>query len=179
MVGDEDITPMHMTETPPIMIQGPITRARMGQLHEQVRSFLSTYAYNCEDGMLSNDSIDYIVLMNFGDDHEDLGDQQGIGGKQGGRPSQDGGPIQLRFDYLGHQEQGSLKIVAQAVNGLRFQCSTYVWKSNEITFPMEPVLAQLDFGVDRNSCYKLANRGVPRCRVTYLGHWAVYRVGVH
>jgi hypothetical protein len=68
--------------------------------------------------MLSNDSIDYIVLMNFGDDHEDLRDQQGTGGKQGGRPSQDEGPIQLRFDYLGHQEQGSLKIVAQAVNGL-------------------------------------------------------------
>jgi hypothetical protein len=66
-------------------------------------------SYSCEDGMLSNDIIDYIVLRNFGDDHESLGDQQGPGGKQGGRPSQDGDPIQLRFDYLGHQQQGSLK----------------------------------------------------------------------
>jgi hypothetical protein len=52
--------------------------------------------------MLSKDIIDYIVLRNFGDDHEGLGDQQG-------RPSQDGGPTQFGFDYLGHQEQGSLK----------------------------------------------------------------------
>jgi hypothetical protein len=59
--------------------------------------------------MLSNDIIDYIVLRNFVDDHEGLGDQQGPGRKQGGRPSKDGGTIQLEFDYLGHQEQGSLK----------------------------------------------------------------------
>jgi hypothetical protein len=31
---DEDITPTHMAETPPIVIQGPITRARMRQLHQ-------------------------------------------------------------------------------------------------------------------------------------------------
>jgi hypothetical protein len=59
---NEDITPMHMAETPPIVIQGPITRARARQLHKQVSSFLSTRAYSCEDGMLSNDIIDYIVL---------------------------------------------------------------------------------------------------------------------
>jgi hypothetical protein len=34
--------------------------------------------------MLSNDIIDYIVLRNFGYDHEGLGDQQGLGRKQGG-----------------------------------------------------------------------------------------------
>jgi hypothetical protein len=54
--------------------------------------------------MLSNDIIGYTVLQNFVDDHEGLGYQQGPQGKQGGRPSQDGGPIQLRFDYLGNQE---------------------------------------------------------------------------
>jgi hypothetical protein len=69
-----------------------------------VSSFLSTRAYSCEDGMLSNDIIGYTVLQNFVDDHEGLGYQQGPQGKQGGRPSQDGGPIQLRFDYLGNQE---------------------------------------------------------------------------
>jgi hypothetical protein len=77
----EDITPMYTTETPPIVTQGPITRARARQLHQQVSSFLSTRAYSCDDGMLSNDIIDYILLRNFGDDHESLGDQQGPGGK--------------------------------------------------------------------------------------------------
>jgi hypothetical protein len=79
---DEDIIPMYTAETPPILIQGPITRARGRQLHQQVSSLLSTCAYSCEDGMLSNDIIDYIVLRNFEDDHEGIGDQQGPGGKQ-------------------------------------------------------------------------------------------------
>jgi hypothetical protein len=100
---------MHTAETPPIVIQGPLTRARVRQLHQQVSSFLSTHAYSYEDGMLSKDIIDYIVLRNFGDDLEGHGDQQGLGGKKGERPSQDGGPTQFRFDYLSHQEKGSLK----------------------------------------------------------------------
>src|SRR5581483_1397602 len=36
---DEDIIPMHRPETPPVVIQGPITRARVRQLHQQVSSF--------------------------------------------------------------------------------------------------------------------------------------------
>jgi hypothetical protein len=36
---DKDITPMYTAETPPIVIQGPITRARARQLHQQVSSF--------------------------------------------------------------------------------------------------------------------------------------------
>jgi hypothetical protein len=84
------------------VIQGPITRARARQLHQHVSSFQSTRAYSCEDDMLSNDIIDYIVVRKFGDDHEGLGGQQGPGGKQGRRPSEDGGSIQLGFDYLGH-----------------------------------------------------------------------------
>jgi hypothetical protein len=86
---------MHTTETPPIVIQGPITRAHARQLHQQVSSFLSTRAYSWEDGILSNDIIDYIVLRNVGDDHEGLGNQHGLGGKQGGCPSQDGGQFNL------------------------------------------------------------------------------------
>jgi hypothetical protein len=31
---DEDITPMHTAKTPPIVILGPITRARARQLHQ-------------------------------------------------------------------------------------------------------------------------------------------------
>src|SRR5581483_8050839 len=72
---DEDITSMHRTEAPPIVIQGPITKARARQLHLLVSSFLSTGVYSFEDGMLPNNCIDYIILRNFGDEHEGLGNQ--------------------------------------------------------------------------------------------------------
>jgi len=36
---DEGISPMHTTETPPVM-QGPLTRTRAQQLNQQVSSFL-------------------------------------------------------------------------------------------------------------------------------------------
>jgi hypothetical protein len=34
--------------------------------------------------MLPNEIVDYIVLRNFGEDHEGLGNQQGQGGRLGG-----------------------------------------------------------------------------------------------
>ncbi|WVZ63431.1 hypothetical protein U9M48_013065 [Paspalum notatum var. saurae] len=49
---DEDITPMVM--------QGPITRARAKQLNQQVSSFLGACNSTYKDGMLPNDIIDYI-----------------------------------------------------------------------------------------------------------------------
>ncbi|WVZ76541.1 hypothetical protein U9M48_024508 [Paspalum notatum var. saurae] len=49
---DEDITPMVM--------QGPITRARAKQLNQQVSSFLGARNSTYKDGMLPNDIIDYI-----------------------------------------------------------------------------------------------------------------------
>ncbi|WVZ76029.1 hypothetical protein U9M48_024034 [Paspalum notatum var. saurae] len=70
--NDEDITPMVM--------QGPITRARAKQLNQQVSSFLGARNSTYKDGMLPNDIIDYIVLRNLGKDHEGLGDQHGPGG---------------------------------------------------------------------------------------------------
>ncbi|WVZ70415.1 hypothetical protein U9M48_019086 [Paspalum notatum var. saurae] len=84
---DEDITPMVM--------QGPITRARAKQLNQQVSSFLGARNSSYKDGMLPNDIIDYIVLSNLEEDHEGLGDQHRPGGGPKGRPSQDGGPILL------------------------------------------------------------------------------------
>ncbi|WVZ62833.1 hypothetical protein U9M48_012533 [Paspalum notatum var. saurae] len=98
---DEDITPMVM--------QGPITRARAKQLNQQVSSFLGARNSTYKDGMLPNDIIDYIVLRNLGENHEGLGDQHGPGGGPKGRPSQDGGPILLGDDFLGLQDQSSLK----------------------------------------------------------------------
>ncbi|WVZ63325.1 hypothetical protein U9M48_012966, partial [Paspalum notatum var. saurae] len=90
---DEDITP--------IVMQGPITRARAKQLNQQVNSFLGACNSTYKDGMLPNHIIDYIVLRNLGEDHEGLGDQHGPGGGPKGRPSQDRGPILLGDDFLG------------------------------------------------------------------------------
>jgi hypothetical protein len=71
--------------------------------------------------MLPNEIVDYIVLRNFGEDHEGLGNQQGQGGRLGGvsksrwrskspqsRPSRTPGSACTKF-------------VAQDTNGLEFQ----------------------------------------------------------
>ncbi|WVZ93525.1 hypothetical protein U9M48_039497 [Paspalum notatum var. saurae] len=97
-VSDEDISPMYTTESPPSVLQGPITRARARQLNQQVNSFLSSSTYTDKDGMLSNYILDYIILRNLGEDQEGLGHQQGVGEEQGGRPSQVGGPVQVEFE---------------------------------------------------------------------------------
>ena len=106
---DEDISPMHTSDTPSVVMHRPLTRARARQLNQQVNSFLSSSLYTYEDSMLPNVSIDYIVLRNFGEEHEGHGNQQGRGGKQGGRPSQVGGPIHLGVGHLGLQEQSAPK----------------------------------------------------------------------
>ena len=85
-------------ESPPSVMQGPLTRARARQLNQQVNSFLCLDTFTCKDGMLPNDIVDYVVLRNLGEDHEGLGNQQGVGEDQGGRPSQVGGPIQVEFE---------------------------------------------------------------------------------
>jgi hypothetical protein len=84
---DENITLSDTHNPPPLLIQGPITRARARQLNQQVSSFQSSSACTYENSMLPNEIIDYIVLRNFGEDHEGLGNQQGQGGRLGGRPS--------------------------------------------------------------------------------------------
>ena len=104
---------MHRTKTPPIVMQGPLTRARARQLNQQVSSFLCSNAYTYEDGMLPNSIIDYIVLRNFGEEHEGFGNQRGRGGKKGGRPSQDGGPIQFGISHLGLPELSAPKSSAR------------------------------------------------------------------
>jgi hypothetical protein len=57
--------------------------------------------------MLPNEIVDYIVLRNFGEDLEGLGNQQGQGGRLGGRPSQVGGPNHLGVSQHGLQDQHS------------------------------------------------------------------------
>jgi hypothetical protein len=97
---DEDITPLHTPDTPPItpvVTQGPITRARARQLHQQVSSLLTFHTYNCEDGMLPNAIVDYIVIRNHGEGHGGLEEHPGCGGEQGGHAHQVGGRVQLDF----------------------------------------------------------------------------------
>jgi hypothetical protein len=55
--------------------------------------------------MLPNEIVDYIVLRNFGEDHEGLGNQQGQGGRLEGRPSQGGSPNHLGVGHLRLQDQ--------------------------------------------------------------------------
>ncbi|WVZ57943.1 hypothetical protein U9M48_008271 [Paspalum notatum var. saurae] len=97
---DEDITPMAM--------QGPITRSHARQLNQQVSTFLSGRTYTCEDGILPNVIVNYIVLKNLGEEHEGLGDQLRLGGGPEGRPSQGGGPILLGVKFLDLQDQSSV-----------------------------------------------------------------------
>jgi len=105
---DEDISPMHVTDTPPMVMPGPLTRARTRQLNQQVSSFLSSNAYMCGDGILLNGTVDLIVLRNLGEEQEGLGNQQGRGEKQGRRPSQVGGPIRLEVGLQGQSAPNSL-----------------------------------------------------------------------
>jgi hypothetical protein len=66
MALDEDITPLDTNDTPPLDIQGAITRARVRQLNLEVSSFLSKALYvNVENSILPND---YILLRNKGED---------------------------------------------------------------------------------------------------------------
>jgi hypothetical protein len=61
---DEDITHLDAHNTPPLNIQGPITRARARQLNLDVRSFLSTSTYDFKNILLPNN---YIVIRNQGE----------------------------------------------------------------------------------------------------------------
>ena len=97
-VGDEDITPSDTTNTPPLDIQGAITRTRARQLNLQVSSFLSNALYvNIENSMLPND---YILLRNKGEDQEGVGEGLRGGEDQQGRPSRVEGPAQVEFESV-------------------------------------------------------------------------------
>jgi len=89
--------------------------------------------------MLPNDIIDYIILKNLGESHEVLGNQQGCGEGQRGRPSQVGGPIQFEFESASPAGPFDAKKDAQDAYRLCFGRFTYAWKDIFITFPMEPV----------------------------------------
>jgi hypothetical protein len=90
--SDEDITPLDTTNDPPLVMQGPITRARARQLNLEVSSFLSTSLYDYENRLLPND---YIVIWNNGEGQGMLEDGLGVMEDQQGQASQEGGPNQV------------------------------------------------------------------------------------
>ena len=71
-VTDEDITPSDVLADPPTVMQGPMTRARMRQLHLEVSSFLSNPFHTFENRLLPNDVI---LLRNIREGHEELGER--------------------------------------------------------------------------------------------------------
>jgi hypothetical protein len=93
--ADENITHLDAHNTPPLDIQGPITRARAQQLNLEVSLFLSTSTCDFENRLLPND---YIVIRNQGEDQEMH--VEGLGGVevQQGSASQVGDPIQVDFE---------------------------------------------------------------------------------
>jgi hypothetical protein len=128
---DEDITPLDTNDTPPLDIQGAITRARARQLNLEVSSFLSKALYvNVENSILPND---YILLRNKGEDQE--GDGEGLrdGGDQQRRPNQVRGPSESPTRSPG---AGSTKTDAQVAYGLRLGRSSYARKAKKTTYPM-------------------------------------------
>jgi hypothetical protein len=131
MFGDEDITPLDTNDTPPLDIQGAITRARVRQLNLEVSSFLSKALYvNVENSILPND---YILLRNKGEDQE--GDGEGLrdGGDQQRRLNQVRGPSESPTRSPG---ASSTKTDAQVAYGLRLGRSSYARKAKKTTYPM-------------------------------------------
>jgi hypothetical protein len=118
---DEDITLSDIHNPLPLVIQGPITRACARQLNQQVNSFLSSHACTYENSTLPNEIIDYIVLRNFGEDHEGLGNQQGQEGRLGGASKSRWRPKSSRSGPSRTPGPVCTKFIAQATNRLRFQ----------------------------------------------------------
>ena len=91
---DEDITPSDVLDDPPIVMQDPMTQARMCQLNLEVSSFLSDPFHTFENRLLPNDVI---FLRNIGESHEELGGRYGGKDDQQERPTQVGGSLQYEF----------------------------------------------------------------------------------
>jgi hypothetical protein len=89
---DADITTSDTHNNPPMVIQGPITRARARQLNLEVSSFLCSSLYEFEKRLLPNE---YIVIRNNRGDKETLGEGLRVMEDHRGRPSQGGGPNQV------------------------------------------------------------------------------------
>jgi hypothetical protein len=77
---------------PPLIVEGPITRARERQLNLEVSSFLNSSSYDYENRLPPND---YIVIRNHGEGQGILGEGLGDVEDQQGHTSQEGGSNQL------------------------------------------------------------------------------------
>ncbi|WVZ52310.1 hypothetical protein U9M48_003383 [Paspalum notatum var. saurae] len=130
---DEDISPMYTTESPPSVLQGPITRARARQLNQQEPWRGSGRAWTPARSRRGTR-----------------------------RTSKSSCPSRVRV-YLGIAGPFDTKTETQDAYGLRFRRSTYAWKDKNISFPMPLVSGLLEFGVDGKSLWKVTDRICPGC----------------
>ncbi|WVZ70571.1 hypothetical protein U9M48_019227 [Paspalum notatum var. saurae] len=139
---DEDISPMYTTESPPSVLQGPITRARARQLNQQVNSFLSSSTYTDKDGTLERIRKGLDTSKESERNKEDVQVKLEAQSKSSSSLPRPAGPFDTKTE-------------TQDAYGLRFRRSTYAWKDKNISFPMPLVSGLLEFGVDGKSFWKI------------------------
>ncbi|WVZ70661.1 hypothetical protein U9M48_019305 [Paspalum notatum var. saurae] len=139
--SDEDISPMYTTESPPSVLQGPITRARARQLNQQVNSFLSSSTYTDKDGTLERIRKGLDTSKESERNKEDVQVKLEAQSKSSSSLPRPAGPFDTKTE-------------TQDAYGLRFRRSTYAWKDKNISFPMPLVSGLLEFGVDGKSLWK-------------------------
>ncbi|WVZ97390.1 hypothetical protein U9M48_042932 [Paspalum notatum var. saurae] len=147
---DEDISPMYTTESPPSVLQGPITRARARQLNQQVNSFLSSSTYTDQDGTLERIRKGLDTSKESERNKEDVQVKLEAQSKSSSSLPRPAGPFDTKTE-------------TQDAYGLRFRRSTYAWKDKNISFPMPLVSGLLEFGVDGKSLWKVTDRICPGC----------------
>ncbi|WVZ93608.1 hypothetical protein U9M48_039574 [Paspalum notatum var. saurae] len=148
--SDEDISPMYTTESPPSVLQGPITRARARQLNQQVNSFLSSSTYTDKDGTLERIRKGLDTSKESERNKEDVQVKLEAQSKSSSSLPRPAGPFDTKTE-------------TQDAYGLRFRRSTYAWKDKNISFPMPLVSGLLEFGVDGKSLWKVTDRICPGC----------------
>ncbi|WVZ70594.1 hypothetical protein U9M48_019248 [Paspalum notatum var. saurae] len=132
---------MYTTESPPSVLQGPITRARARQLNQQVNSFLSSITYTDKDGTLERIRKGLDTSKESERNKEDVQVKLEAQSKSSSSLPRPAGPFDTKTE-------------TQDAYGLRFRRSTYAWKDKNISFPMPLVSGLLEFGVDGKSLWK-------------------------
>jgi hypothetical protein len=105
------------------------------------------------------------VLESQGDVHEKVANQSNLE-LPSSSPTQSSGPPHIQIDV-------------QIAYDLRFRCSTYEQKANEIIFPMDLVSCPTKVRVVCNHQNGTDFQNYFWCYATILARWAMYPVGVH
>jgi hypothetical protein len=76
-------------------MHGPTTLVRARKLNLQVRSNLVNCVLELTLG-----AMDVLMIRNFGEDHQGLGNGQGVEEEQQGCPQQEGDQVRLSYDFI-------------------------------------------------------------------------------